>query len=54
MDIERKELISVEIDIKKKIFKLNGKDMKGVSGLEIEFNNGKWTLLVTKDEIYTQ
>ena len=54
MVVERKELKSIEIDIEKKVFKLNGKDMIGISRLDLDFDNGKWTLLVTKDEIYTQ
>lgn len=54
MVIEKKELKSVEIDIQKRIFKLNGEDMKGISRLDIEFFNGKWTLIVTKDEFYEQ
>lgn len=54
MVVEKKELKSVEIDIEKRIFKLNGEDMKGISRLDIEYFNGKWVLMVTKDEIYEQ
>lgn len=54
MMVERKKLESLTIDIEKDIFLLNGEDMNGVSRLDIEFDNGKWTLLVTKDEIYSQ
>ncbi len=53
MVVERKKLKSIEINIEKNVFKLNGEDMKGVSRLDIDYDNGNWTLLVTKDEIYT-
>lgn len=52
--VERKKFESLTIDIEKNIFSLNGEDMNGVSRLDIDFDNGRWTLLVTKDEIYTQ
>lgn len=54
MTVERKELKSLEIDIEKKIFKLNGEDMTGVSRIDLDFDNGKWTLFVTKDVMYSQ
>lgn len=52
--VERKRLNSLVIDLEKGIYLLNGEDMKGVSRLDIEFDNGNWTLLVTKEEIYVQ
>lgn len=52
--VERKELKSLTIDIEKGTYLLNGEDMKGVSRLDIEFDNGRWTLLVTINEIYAQ
>lgn len=52
--VERKELKSLNIDIEKSIFLLNGEEMRGISRLDIDFDNGKWSLLVTKDELYTQ
>lgn len=54
MVVERKELKSLEINIQEGIYRLNGEDMKGISRLDVEFNNGMWALLVTKDEIYAQ
>lgn len=51
--IERKRLETLEINIKDQIYKLNGNDMLGVKRLVIEFFDGDWSLLVTKDEIYT-
>ena len=52
--VERKELKSLEINIEKGIYLLNGVELKGISRLDIDFNNGKWSLLVTKDELYVQ
>lgn len=54
MMVERKELKSLTIDLEKGAYLLNGEDMTGISRLDIEFDNGKWTLLVTKNEIYAQ
>ena len=54
MVVERHVFESIEINLEKKIHKLNGKDMKGISRISLEFFNGEWVLLVTKDEIYTQ
>lgn len=51
--IERKRLETLEININDQIYKLNGNDMLGVKRLVIEFFDGDWSLLVTKDEIYT-
>ncbi len=50
--MESKLFESLHIDVKKGEFLLNGEDMKGVSHLELEFNNGEWSLLVTRDEFY--
>ncbi len=52
--MERKLFKSLHIDVKKGEFFLNGEDMKEVSHLELEFNNGEWSLLVTRDELYKQ
>lgn len=54
MVVEQKEFKSLHIDIEKGEFQLNGEDMNMVSRIDLEFNNGKWSLLVTKDEIYEQ
>lgn len=54
MAMESKTLESLHIDVKKGEFLLNGKKLKAVSHLELEFNNGKWSLLVTKDELHKQ
>lgn len=51
--IERKKLDSLEINVNDRIFRLNGNDMQGITRLVIEFFNGNWSLLVTRDEIYT-
>lgn len=51
--IERKRLETLEININDQIYKLNGNDMLGVKRLVIELFDGDWSLLVTKDEIYT-
>jgi len=52
--MESKLFESLHIDVKKGEFLLNGEDMKEVSHLELEFNNGEWSLLVTRDEFYKQ
>lgn len=52
--VERKEFKSLEINIEKGVFLLNEEKMRGVSRIDLDFDNGKWTLLVTKDEMYVQ
>lgn len=52
--VERKKLKSLEIDLEKNIYKLNGEDMEFVSRIDISYNNGEWTLFLTRDEIYAQ
>lgn len=54
MLVERKKLESLEIDLEKNIYKLNGEDMEFVSRIDISYNNGEWTLFLTKDEVYSQ
>ncbi|MCU7380821.1 hypothetical protein OBO34_21130 [Clostridiales Family XIII bacterium ASD5510] len=50
--INRKELKSIFIDTETRVYELNGEPMSGVSRLELEFESGKWQLLITKEEIY--
>lgn len=52
MRVEKRELRSLVIDVENRKYELNGAEMKGVSRLDLDFNNGKWTLFVTKDEMY--
>lgn len=52
MRVEMKELKSLIIDVENKRYLLNGKEMAGISHLDLDFDNGKWTLLITKDEMY--
>lgn len=52
MTVERKVLRSLIIDVENNRYELNGVEMKGVSRVDLDFNNGKWTLFVTKDEMY--
>lgn len=52
--MESKLFESLHIDVKKGEFLLNGESMKAISHLELEFNNGEWSLLVTRDEFYKQ
>ena len=54
MAFESKPFESLHIDVKKGEFLLNGESMKSISHLELEFNNGEWSLLVTRDELYEQ
>ena len=45
---------SIHIDVEKGIYLLNGGDMKYISHLDLEYENVKWSLSVTKDELYLQ
>ncbi len=54
MIVEKHVFKTIEINLEKNIYKLNGEDMKGISRISLEFFNGEWVLLVTKDEIYAQ
>lgn len=40
---------SIHIDLEKRIFELNGEKMEQVSGLALEFHDGKWHLHITED-----
>lgn len=33
---------------------MNGEEVPMVSRIDLEFNNGKWSLLITRDELYVQ
>ena len=50
--MEKKEFRSIHIDLKKKEFRLNDIPMGSVSVLEFTFKNGRWSLYITKDELY--
>lgn len=50
--MEKKEFRSIHIDLKKKEFRLNDIPMGSVSVLELTFKNGRWSLYITKDELY--
>lgn len=52
MLVEHKELKSLFIDVENNRYELNGNPMTGINRLDLDFDNGKWTLLVTKDEMY--
>lgn len=52
--IERKPFKSIHIDTEKGIYLLNGEEVSMVSRIDLEFNNGKWSLLITRDELYVQ
>ena len=52
--IERKPFKSIHIDTEKGIYLLNGEEVSMVSRIDLEFNNGKWSLLITRDELYAQ
>lgn len=52
MFVERIALESLVIDVKNNRYELNGMTMNGVSRLDLDFDNGKWTLLITKEEMY--
>ena len=48
--IERKPFKSIHIDTEKGIYLLNGEEVPMVSRIDLEFINGKWSLLITRDE----
>ncbi len=50
----RKEFKSIHIDTEKGIYLLNGEAMRHVSRLNLEFEDGGWSLSVVKDEFYSQ
>jgi len=49
-----KEFKSLHIDTEKGIYLLNVEVMRHVSHLNLEFEDGGWSLSVTKDEFYSQ
>ena len=52
MIVAKNTLESLAIDVKSNWYELNGVTMSGVSKLDLDFDNGKWTLLITKEEMY--
>lgn len=48
--VERKPFKSIHIDTEKGIYLLNGEEVSMVSRIDLEFINGKWSLLITRDE----
>lgn len=49
-----KEFKSIHIDTEKGIYLINGREECLISHLELEFDNGKWSLFITKDEYFEQ
>ncbi|WP_347256353.1 hypothetical protein [Anaerostipes sp. PC18] len=47
-----KELKKIHVDLDKNIFELNGKRLEKCSFLNIMYENGIWSVEITKDEIY--
>ena len=52
--VERKPFKSIHIDTENGIYLLNDEEVSMVSRIDLEFNNGKWSLLITRDELYVQ
>ena len=52
--VQRKPFKSIHIDTEKGIYLLNGEEVPMVSRVDLEFINGKWSLLITRDELYVQ
>lgn len=50
----KKKFKSIHIDTEKGIYLINGEEERLVSHLELEFNNGVWSLSITKDEHFEQ
>lgn len=51
---EKKKFKSIHIDTEKGIYLINGKEERLIRRLELEFNNGIWSLSITKDEHFEQ
>lgn len=51
---ERKTFESLHVDLRKNEFLLNGNPMEMITGLDLKFDDGEWSLLVTRDELYEQ
>lgn len=52
--METQKLKSVIIDVEKGIYEVNGKSIaSGCSELTLEFKEGKWSLALTEDSIYS-
>lgn len=49
-----KTMESIHIDVSKKIFLLNGRPMRDVSELHLDFEKGEWSLQVTEMVTYTE
>ena len=47
-----KEFKSIHIDTEKGIYLINGEDFSRVSFLELSFEKGRWSLIVSRDEFY--
>ena len=47
-----KEFKSIHIDFENGIHLLNGEAMHRVSYLELRFDNGNWSLIISRDEFY--
>ena len=52
--VESRPFQSLHIDARKGEFFINGEEIELVSRINLEFDNGKWLLLVTRDELYEQ
>lgn len=52
--VERKPFKSIHVDLEKGVFLINGEALPMVNRIDLEFNNGKWSLLITRDELYAQ
>ena len=51
---DMKTMESIHIDLSKKIFLLNGRPMRDVSELHLDFEKGEWSLQVTETATYTE
>ena len=52
--LEREVFKSIHMDLEKKEFSLNGEPMPAISSLSLEFNNGKWRLIIEKSVVYDE
>lgn len=47
------QLKTLHLDIEKGIYELNGRDISKSSYLNLIFDNGDWSLMITEDSVYS-
>lgn len=50
--MEAKTFKSIHIDLEKGIYQINGEEVPKVSHMELLFEKGIWSLVISRDEFY--